>query len=192
MNDETKIFSNGLLPPEDLEKPAMKSETEPDQPPFDIPADAPAEPLKPEEEMLEKHLEDTLSLHLQEILAAEDAANLSESETEMEPSNAEEFPDTADADTAADKPALLPGIPADKARVRDWYFTFMCMNLPIIGWIYLLVLAFKKKKQNRREFARAYLLFKLTFSIVALALIALAIYIGLEYLDMLLAYMEML
>lgn len=31
---------------------------------------------------------------------------------------------------------------------RRWFLTFMCMNIPIVGWIYLLCLAFGKKKTS--------------------------------------------
>ena len=68
----------------------------------------------------------------------------------------------------------------------------MIMNLPIIGWIYLLILALKKNGDQRKDFARAYLVYKLVFLIVALAILALFLYIGLELADNLLQYMEML
>ena len=40
---------------------------------------------------------------------------------------------------------------------RRWFLTFMCMNIPIVGWIYLLCLAFGKKENQLRDFAKAYL-----------------------------------
>ena len=40
--------------------------------------------------------------------------------------------------------------------VRDWYMTFMYMNIPVIGWIYLLILALRKDKENdNREFMKS-------------------------------------
>ena len=33
---------------------------------------------------------------------------------------------------------------------RTWFFTFMCMNIPVAGWIYLLRLAFGKKASRNR------------------------------------------
>ena len=79
-----------------------------------------------------------------------------------------------------------------RAPIRTWFCTFMIMNLPIIGWIYLLILALKKNGDQRKDFARAYLVYKLVFLIVALAILALFLYIGLELADNLLQYMEML
>lgn len=31
---------------------------------------------------------------------------------------------------------------------RRWFLTFMCMNIPIAGWVYLLCLAFGKKRTS--------------------------------------------
>lgn len=78
------------------------------------------------------------------------------------------------------------------APVRSWFFTFMCMNIPVIGWFYLLYLAFNKKKALRRNFARAYLVYKLLFLIIAAVILGILLYIGMGLLDQLLAYMEML
>ncbi len=77
-------------------------------------------------------------------------------------------------------------------EVHTWFFTFMCMNIPIAGWIYLLYLAFNKKKTGRRSFARAYLFYKLIFLLISALILGILIYIGLGFLDQLLAYMEML
>lgn len=81
---------------------------------------------------------------------------------------------------------------SNDARVHRWFFTFMCMNIPIGGWIYLLYLAFSKKVTDRRDFARAYLFYKLVFLIVSLVILGLLVFIGLGFLDRVLAYMEML
>lgn len=78
------------------------------------------------------------------------------------------------------------------APIRSWFCTFMIMNLPIIGWIYLLILALRKKGDQRKDFAKAYLVYKLVFLIVALAILAILLYFGLEMADNLLEYMEML
>lgn len=121
-----------------------------------------------------------------------------------------------DEETASLPPLPLSGIPADdeesletepkadekavpaietdlsKAPVHTWFFTFMCMNIPIIGWFYLLYLAFNKKKTERRNFARAYLFYKLIFLLISAVILGIFIYIGLGLLEQLLAYMEML
>ena len=78
------------------------------------------------------------------------------------------------------------------ARVHRWFFTFMCMNIPVAGWIYLFYLAFSKKVTDRRDFARAYLFYKLIFFVISAVILGILIYIGMGFLDQLLAYMEML
>ena len=84
-------------------------------------------------------------------------------------------------------------LPADyRIPPRKWFLTFMYMNIPVIGWIYLLVKAFGRKNTQLKDFARAYLLYKLVFLLVALIILGLAVYVGLGILDELLAYMEML
>lgn len=80
----------------------------------------------------------------------------------------------------------------NQISVNTWFFTFMCANIPIIGWFYLLHLASSKRQDLRREYARAFLRYKLTFLVVSLLLLGIAIYIGAGALDRLLAYMEML
>ena len=78
------------------------------------------------------------------------------------------------------------------ASVHQWFFTLMCMNIPIIGWFYLVYLAFNKKNTSRRNFARAYMFYKLLFLLLAAAILGALVYIGMEIADQLLAYMEML
>ncbi|HIT65073.1 MAG TPA: hypothetical protein IAC37_11660 [Candidatus Ventrimonas merdavium] len=82
--------------------------------------------------------------------------------------------------------------PLASASVSSWFITFMCMNLPFVGWIYLLRLAFRKDRTERQNFARAYLFYKLVFLGVSALILGILIWIGLDILDQLLAYMEML
>lgn len=76
--------------------------------------------------------------------------------------------------------------------VRSWFFTFMCMNMPIIGWFYLFHKARHEEDPARKGFARAYLFYKLVFFIAGAVVLLILIWIGLGLLDQLLAYMEML
>ena len=121
--------------------------------------------------------------------------------------------DTAKLQAALEKRAdqettVLPSLsmPANKKRltirplserwwtpsVRSWFFTFMCMNMPIVGWFYLFHKARYEEDPARKEFARAYLFYKLVFFIAGAVVLLILIWIGLGLLDQLLAYMEML
>ncbi len=75
---------------------------------------------------------------------------------------------------------------------REWFFTFMCMNIPIVGWIYLLTKAYGKKENQLRDFSRAYLMYKLVFLVISLVILGVLVYVGMEIADRVLAYMEML
>ena len=75
---------------------------------------------------------------------------------------------------------------------RRWFLTFMCMNMPIVGWFYLFHKARYEEDPARKEFARAYLFYKLVFFIAGAVVLLILIWIGLGLLDQLLAYVEML
>lgn len=74
----------------------------------------------------------------------------------------------------------------------DWFHTFMMMNIPIAGWIYLYRLAYSREENQLRDFAQAYLCYKLVFLIIGLLFLILFLFAGAIILDKLLAYMQML
>ena len=136
------------------------------------------------------------------------------STTKLQNPDTQEIPvDTAKLQAALEKRAdqettVLPSLsmPANKKRftirplserwwtpsVRSWFFTFMCMNMPIVGWFYLFHKARYEEDPARKEFARACLFYKLVFLIAGAVVLLILIWIGLGLLDQLLAYMEML
>ena len=136
------------------------------------------------------------------------------STTKLQNPDTQEIPvDTAKLQAALEKRAdqettVLPSLsmPTNKKRltirplserwwtpsVRSWFFTFMCMNMPIVGWFYLFHKARHEEDPARKEFARAYLFYKLVFFIAGAVVLLILIWIGLGLLDQLLAYMEML
>ena len=136
------------------------------------------------------------------------------STTKLQNPDTQEIPvDTAKLQAALEKRAdqettVLPSLsmPANKKRltirplserwwtpsVRSWFFTFMCMNMPIVGWFYLFHKARYEEDPARKEFARAYLFYKLVFFIAGAVVLLILIWIGLGLLDQLLAYMGML
>lgn len=136
------------------------------------------------------------------------------STTKLQNPDTQEIPvDTAKLQAALEKRAdqettVLPSLsmPANKKRltirplrerwwtpsVRSWFYTFMCMNMPIVGWFYLFHKARYEEDPARKEFARACLFYKLVFLIAGAIVLLILIWIGLRLLDQLLAYMEML
>ena len=87
----------------------------------------------------------------------------------------------------------------DSAAIRN-KIKFLCIQ----GGIHIRVveknqydvpigtLAFGKKENQLRDFAKAYLVYKLVFLAAALIILGILVYIGLDLADKLLAYMEML
>lgn len=75
---------------------------------------------------------------------------------------------------------------------EDWFHTFMIMNIPIAGWIYLRRLARGEGDSQLKDFAHAYLYYKLVFLVIGLVVVLILIILGAVALDQLLAYMEML
>ena len=136
------------------------------------------------------------------------------STTKLQNPDTQEIPvDTAKLQAALEKRAdqettVLPSLsmPANKKRlticplserwwtpsVRSWFFTFMCMNMPIVGWFYLFHKARYEEDPARKELDRDYIFYKLVFFIAGAVVLLILIWIGLGLLDQLLAYMEML
>lgn len=74
----------------------------------------------------------------------------------------------------------------------NWFTIFMYINIPIIGWIYLFTLSKSKNQPLKREFAKAYLMYKLIILFTCILLIIIGSIIILPYINNLLDYMEML
>ena len=74
----------------------------------------------------------------------------------------------------------------------NWYTTFMYMHIPVFGFIYLFILSRSKTQPLKREFARAYLLYKITILTTCIVLIIVGIFMVFPYVEKLLNYMELL
>lgn len=73
-----------------------------------------------------------------------------------------------------------------------WFTTLTYIGIPIIGFIYLIILSKSKKDPIKRDFAKAYIKFKLLHFTTMLIILIIAIYIAIPYIDKLLAYMDLL
>ena len=84
-------------------------------------------------------------------------------------------------------------LPEKPDGAEDWFYTFMCMNIPFYGWRYLKQLVYQEPNDSpKSQFARAYLYYKRVFLRISLAIAALLAVIGLAGLHLLIRYMEML
>lgn len=80
----------------------------------------------------------------------------------------------------------------NQMTTKDWYRVFIYMGIPIFGWIYLFRLSKSKKYQVRKEFAKAFLFYKLTMIGVCILILIIGFIIALPYINYLLDYVEML
>ena len=84
-------------------------------------------------------------------------------------------------------------LPEKPDEAEDWFYTFMCMNIPFYGWRYLKQLVRQEPNDSpKRQFARAYLYYKRVFLRISLIIAALFAVIGFTGLHLLIRYMEML
>lgn len=77
--------------------------------------------------------------------------------------------------------------------IGNWLMTFLYMDVPIIGYIILLVGAFSKKSPRiKKSMCKAYLIKKLIFTTLSVIILVILFYIGSYWLDKVLAYMQQL
>ena len=69
-------------------------------------------------------------------------------------------------------------------RVGKWFQTICFIHVPVVGFFYMLVLAIRKSTPAvKRDFARAYLLYRILVLILAFALLFVLYRIGLDLID---------
>lgn len=69
-------------------------------------------------------------------------------------------------------------------RVGKWFQTICFIHVPVVGFFYMLVLAIRKSTPAvKKDFARAYLLYRILVLILAFALLFVLYRIGLDLID---------
>ena len=69
-------------------------------------------------------------------------------------------------------------------HIGNWFQTFCYMRKPVIGFIYILVMAFSKKTpEYKKEFAKGYILYKVLVWILAIVLLYCLYKVGLDFVD---------
>ena len=75
------------------------------------------------------------------------------------------------------------------AQISGWFQTICFMNIPVIGVIYLIVMAVRKKTPpDKKNFAIAYIIYKVLVWLLALTLIYCLYKVGLNLIDGILKY----
>lgn len=73
--------------------------------------------------------------------------------------------------------------------VGRWFQTICLMNIPILGFWYMVVLAVRKKTPpQRKSFAIAYILYRILVMILAFTILYVLYRIGLDFVDEILKY----
>lgn len=76
-------------------------------------------------------------------------------------------------------------------RMGNWFLTFCWMNIPIIGFWYMVVVAVRKKTpKERKAFARAFILYRILVLLLACTILYICYRMGLDFLEQILSYME--
>ena len=69
-------------------------------------------------------------------------------------------------------------------HIGNWFQTFCYMRIPVIGFIYILVMAFSKKTpEYKKEFAKGYILYKILVWILAIVLLYCLYKVGLDFVE---------
>ena len=87
--------------------------------------------------------------------------------------------------------------PSDDARrklhfygeIGQWFQMICFIKIPVFGFLYILVLAFRRKTpQRKRTFAIAYLLYRILVLLLALTILYILYKVGLGFVDEILRY----
>ena len=75
----------------------------------------------------------------------------------------------------------------------NWFFTFLIQDIPIIGEIALLIWAISDKySEGKKQYAKARLIYKLIFDILAFTTLYILFVVGMNVLEGVIEYMSML
>lgn len=65
----------------------------------------------------------------------------------------------------------------------QYVLTFVLINLPVVGFIFLIVFAFDKQKPNRANMCRGFIIYSLIITVFSLILFGIVLFLGLTALD---------
>lgn len=89
--------------------------------------------------------------------------------------------------TGVDRSRLLK----HPAEVGKWFQILCFMNIPVFGFLYMLVkLLYKKTPAQQRSFAAAYLIYRILVLLLAVTVLFILYRLGLDFIDTLLKYAD--
>lgn len=80
---------------------------------------------------------------------------------------------------------------AEGVSVSEWFLSVCWIKIPVIGFIYVLVLALSKKThQAKKNFARGYLIYRCLVLILSVTVLYVLYQIGLNFIDQMLSFVK--
>lgn len=77
-------------------------------------------------------------------------------------------------------------------RMGAWFQTICWVHIPIFGFWYMVVLAIRKKTpQEKKDFARGYILYKILVYLMALTILYIFYRMGLSFVESVLRYVDL-
>lgn len=74
-------------------------------------------------------------------------------------------------------------------KTGQWFQTFCWMHIPVFGFFYMLILSLREKTpEEKKAFARAYVLYRVLVMILACTLLYVLYKVGLNFVDQMLSY----
>ncbi len=105
---------------------------------------------------------------------------------------AEEHKDTFKSSRALREKSLEDQEVMEKyVSVSRWFLSLCWMQIPVIGFVYVLVMAFSKKTPPaKKSFAMAYILYRVLVLLLTITIIYVLFRIGVDFADELLRYVQ--
>lgn len=80
---------------------------------------------------------------------------------------------------------------AEGVSVSEWFLSVCWIKIPVIGFIYVLVLALSKKTHPaKKNFARGYLIYRCLVLILSVTVLYVLYQIGLNFIDQMLSFVK--
>lgn len=77
------------------------------------------------------------------------------------------------------------------AKIGKWFQMICFMNIPVLGFIYMLVKLIRKKTPGeQRAFAAAYLIYRILVLLLAVTVLYILYQVGLDFVDTILKYAD--
>lgn len=135
--------------------------------------------------MEEESFGDLVSMHADSSDEEPVTEKMKNTQTKKEERKRERKDDTEDHGTDAEEKIQKWG------KIGQWFQTFCWMHIPVIGFWYMVVLAVRKKTpEEKKSFARAFVLYRVLVLLLALTVLFIFYKMGVSFLEQILYYVD--